>query len=645
VSQSPSKETTTPGQGYLDAWQDLATRIRNGNSFSGREPNSVFLNTRGKRFADVSLMSGFGLPDDGRALAITDWDRDGDLDLWVSNRTGPRVRLLRNDYLTKANTLALRLEGDPSKGTPRDAIGAIATITLSDRTKLTRQVTAGDGFLSQSSKWLHFGLGSKATTTKIQVTWPGQTAGETFEAKPSGRWHLRQGTGKATAAKQAAIALKATPLTLPSPPPTMETYLSEPRSAPTLRYRTWSGSTATIDTQPLTLTLLWASWCQPCLKEMELLSTQHKAIQNAGIQVVALNIEEAQAKIEGTEAPSPKALEQRLRKLNWPFASGRASQEMVEALDQAQRNTLYKQEALPLPSSFLWHRGSLVSFTKGAVSADSILAQTQRLQQPVSKHPDHAIPFPGRWSNDHFITHPVAISRVYLEGGYNEHARRYLEEALAKVDKGEAAKRRYQEADIQYMLGETYRLENALPKIALPFYQRATKLNPQHSKATLAHARTLTALRRGKEAATILQTFLKRAPKQHDVLVQLGNTYQSLGQDDQAAAIYESALKVKPDDFQTLNQLCWVLSTSRNPAYRNPRRALSLAQKILQRFSNNPHAIDTAATALASNQQFEKASQLTQRALAVVRKQRNDRLIKELKGRLSLYQQGKPFLR
>ena len=378
---------------------------------------------------------------------------------------------------------------------------------------------------------------------------------------------------------------------------------------------------------------------------MALLSKQQKSLRDAGIQVIALNIEEAQAKIEGTESPKPSALQQSLKKLQWPFASGRASQEMVEALDQAQRRTLYKQESLPLPTSFLWYRGNLVSFTKGAVSVDAVIAQSQRLQQPATKHPDHAIPFPGRWSTDHFITHPVAIARVYVEGGYNEDARRYLNDALAKIDKADSAKRRFQEADIQFMLGETYRLENAPPKAALPYYKKATSLNPQHPQAAVSHARTLSALRRAKEAASVLQNFLKRTPGQHEVLVQLGNTYQSLGQDDQAAAMYESALKAKPDDFQTLNQLCWVLSTSRNPAHRNPRRALSLAQMILQRFGNNPHAVDTAATALASNKQFEKATQLTQRALVMAQKRRDGKLIKELQVRLSLYRNGKPFHR
>ena len=349
--------------------------------------------------------------------------------------------------------------------------------------------------------------------------------------------------------------------------------------------------------------------------------------------------------IEGTESPDLKVLAQHLTKLRWPFPSGRASSELVKALDRIQRSTLYKQEALPLPSSFLWHQGRLISFTKGAATPEAILAQAKQLNQPAPKDPDHAIPFLGRWSTGHFVTNPVAIAKVYVEGGYHEDARGYLKDALAKVDEAEPSKRRYQESDLHYMLGETYRLEKASPKVALPFYEKATQLNPQHTPATLSYARTLTALRRGKEAASVLQTFLKQAPGQHAILVQLGNTYQSLGQDDQAAAIYETALEAKPGDFETLNQLCWVLSTSRQAAHRDPKRALILAQQILQRFGNHPHAIDTAATALAINRKFAKASQLTQRALTMAQKRRDSKLIKELQQRLSLYQRGKPFLR
>ncbi len=59
-----------------------------GRSFSGNERNCCYLNTTFEptipgRFANISGSSGLDFPDDGRALAVTDWDQDGDLDLWT----------------------------------------------------------------------------------------------------------------------------------------------------------------------------------------------------------------------------------------------------------------------------------------------------------------------------------------------------------------------------------------------------------------------------------------------------------------------------------------------------------------------------------------------------------------------------------
>ncbi|MEE3179012.1 MAG: hypothetical protein VX317_04960, partial [Verrucomicrobiota bacterium] len=71
--------------------------INAGRSFSGQERNCIFLNpgssqaARG-RFADVSSVTGLDFDDDARALSPVDWDHDGDLDLWISNRNAPRLR-------------------------------------------------------------------------------------------------------------------------------------------------------------------------------------------------------------------------------------------------------------------------------------------------------------------------------------------------------------------------------------------------------------------------------------------------------------------------------------------------------------------------------------------------------------------------
>ena len=137
----------------------LSAMIDSGRSFSGQEHNCVFLNTRDGRFANLSAGSGLDFPDDGRALAVCDWDQDGDLDLWISNRNAPRLRLLLNEGNRNNHFLSLRLRGNGTS-VNRDAIGA--RVELIPKAKgphrLVRSLRGGEGFLAQSSKWLHFGL-------------------------------------------------------------------------------------------------------------------------------------------------------------------------------------------------------------------------------------------------------------------------------------------------------------------------------------------------------------------------------------------------------------------------------------------------------------------------------------------------------
>ena len=72
---------------YTEGWAGLMKLVRNGYSWSGDERNRFFLNGRQGAFHEISHLAGLDHSEDGRGLAIVDWDQDGRLDLWYRNRS------------------------------------------------------------------------------------------------------------------------------------------------------------------------------------------------------------------------------------------------------------------------------------------------------------------------------------------------------------------------------------------------------------------------------------------------------------------------------------------------------------------------------------------------------------------------------
>jgi len=179
---SPGLVRSNPAQALIEA-------VRRGSSFSGNERHVVYQSSKGQGFSDISGISGLDLPDDGRAACFTDWDNDGDLDLWINNRNSPQVRFFRNNNPGDMRSLTLRLIGESCS---RDAIGARAILYLRGQKPQTRSVTAGSGFLAQSSKALHFGLQEDTRIEKLVIHWPGAPM-ETHAGLSAGSHIIRQG--------------------------------------------------------------------------------------------------------------------------------------------------------------------------------------------------------------------------------------------------------------------------------------------------------------------------------------------------------------------------------------------------------------------------------------------------------------------
>ena len=129
--------------------------------------NKLLHNLHGTGFADSTCGDLAAAELTAWGAAFADDDRDGDLDLYVSNHTWQGVpnRMFRNG-LYGGGWLALKLVGTTSN---RDGLGARIELTADGETQM-RQI-APSGYLVQAPTVCHFGIGD-ATQVTVKVSWP-----------------------------------------------------------------------------------------------------------------------------------------------------------------------------------------------------------------------------------------------------------------------------------------------------------------------------------------------------------------------------------------------------------------------------------------------------------------------------------------
>lgn len=148
------------------------------------QPNQFFLNDGEGRFTDASQAAGPDVTCElaSRAAAVCDYDRDGRLDLLVTNNNGP-YQLLHNELESSGHWLGLSLRGS---GANPFAIGARVELEAGELS-LSRTLSAGEGYLACHAAELHFGLGENEAVEVLTVHWPsGRTS--THEVGAVDRW-------------------------------------------------------------------------------------------------------------------------------------------------------------------------------------------------------------------------------------------------------------------------------------------------------------------------------------------------------------------------------------------------------------------------------------------------------------------------
>jgi hypothetical protein len=155
---------TRPGVDLVDArnWPPIGNK-----SLSGYEKKRLFHNEQGRFFKDEARRHGLDSTKDGRGIAVADFDNDGRLDLFVTN-AADEPNLYHNILPAGAHWVGFVLQGTKSN---RMAVGAQVRLTAKKTTYL-RYVNGGNGFASQSTLRVNFGLGSNAEISAVEIRWP-----------------------------------------------------------------------------------------------------------------------------------------------------------------------------------------------------------------------------------------------------------------------------------------------------------------------------------------------------------------------------------------------------------------------------------------------------------------------------------------
>lgn len=585
--------------------------ILQGRSFSGLERNCSFLNTNSfpngkERFATISATSGLDFPDDGRGLAVVDWDLDGDLDLWLSARNAPRVRLMRNTMNNNNHYLLLGLEGNGTT-TNRDAIGARVEIVTNagNQEKSIQTLRAGEGFLSQDSKLIHFGLGSDDTVKNVLVNWPGGEEELFTGITIDGRYTLVQGSGKAIPLNerdQTKLAIKPSKTFIPDP-------LENTRTALMTKLPISKLSIRTLDKKPEilklggggpVLVLLWASWCPTCKAELAELVERKDELQKSGVGILALSVDGL-----GDDKADIALARKLLVDMQFPFTAGYATPELIQELQELHDMVTPLKHTLPVPAGFLFDGKSELSVIyKGRTDVDVLLRDTELLITDTPFTLEDVTPQAGRTIDNNHQRRVVNENKVrtFFQRGLSLGDRKRNNEAIPYYTK--ALDLQPKSYKIQYNLGATYAelndIEAATYHLKQSLYLNSKFLMPHKTMGNMfLHTGNL------QKAAEHYKTFLADSPEDAEVTSSLGIIEAQAGNLSKAQKYLSKAIQINPSFVEARYNLGAIFLLQ-----NNLKEAENMFLQIMTIQPNYPDVLYSLGYIAETKEEYQRAANL-----------------------------------
>ncbi|MGB5980783.1 MAG: FG-GAP-like repeat-containing protein [Nonlabens sp.] len=113
--------------------------------------------------------------------AVSDFNQNGSMDIFVTNNNQENIFLWDNVSTGLGNWVKIRLTG---KFCNKDGIGAVIKITCNGQDQY-KTLLAGEGYLSQNSGTIHFGIGTNSIIDELTIYWPDGTTDSNYGINPN----------------------------------------------------------------------------------------------------------------------------------------------------------------------------------------------------------------------------------------------------------------------------------------------------------------------------------------------------------------------------------------------------------------------------------------------------------------------------
>jgi tetratricopeptide (TPR) repeat protein/peroxiredoxin len=573
VAKSPDQAKLS--HDYEQGWSAINELIRADGTWSGFERNVFYANNRDGTFSDVSGVVGMDFLEDGRAFALADFDQDGRQEVFLKNRNGPQLRLLKNEMKRLPPSVAFRLRGTKSN---RDAIGTAVTVET-ESGRQTRMLQAGSGFLSQHSKEVFFGIGDAKGSVQGSILWPSGLVQTLRDIPLDHRIWVEEGSegfraepfrSQAPTRENPSDAMQAEQL-----PATIETWLLAAIVAPDFSLLDLTGqmrTLAAIRGKPVLLNF-WITQSANCQEDLKLFSKVHEQWKAHGLQLLTVNV---------NDPSDPESLKALARKQRYSFPIACGSPDVAGIYNILYRYLFDRHRDLRLPTSFLINGdGEIIKLYQGPVNAAHVEQDVRSIPRTDPERLTRALPFPGVGETFEFGRNYLSYGSVFFQRGYFDQAAASFQIALQDDPSS---------AEACYGLGSAYLIQQKTAA-AREAFEHATKLHPSYPD-TLANAWNnlgLLATREGRtdEAIRCFREAVRLSPDHLIALVNLANGYRLQKDWTEARKTFERALAASPADADANYGLGMVFAQADDAV-----RAFDYLQRALKSRPDYPEALN-----------------------------------------------------